>query len=105
MRSVFILLCVLQVNKRNVTYGAEFPWHNRTVDGRNWVARVLEVVYADTAVSHILTSKAIPQPIHEHILIDAAMYAIILSKMYKVPLPFKGKERDVNKEQIREKNF
>ena len=23
-----------------VTYGDEFPWRNRTVDGCNWIARV-----------------------------------------------------------------
>ena len=147
MRSVFILLCVLQVNKRNVTN----ILHSPTIDQSLWwksleiqhsesskkdindivlrlgglhtalsflgaigqlmggtgLQELLEVVYADTAVSHILTSKAISQPIHEHILIDAALYAIILSKMYKfLPLPYKGKEREEkNKEQIREKTF
>ena len=134
MRSVFILLCVLQVNNRNVTN----ILHSPTIDQSLWwksleiqhsessnkdikdiilrlgglhtelsflgaigqlmggtgLQELLEVVYADTAVRHILTSKAISQPIHEHILIDAALYAIILSKMYKVPFPFKGKERE-----------
>ena len=54
---------------------------------------------------HILTGKAIPQPIRVHILIETVLHAIIPSKIYKVPLPFKGKENEENKEQIREKAF
>ena len=47
--------------------------------GGTGLQELLEVVYADTVVCHILTSKAILQPIHEHIVIDAALYAIIQS--------------------------
>ena len=66
---------------------------------------MLEVVYADTAVCHILTGRAISRDIRGHILIEAVLHAIILSKIYKVPLPFKEKEREENKEHIREKAF
>ena len=61
---------------------------------------MLEVIYAVTAVGHILTGKALSQAIRGHILIETVLYAIILYKIYKVPIPFKGKEE--YKEQIRE---
>ena len=64
-----------------------------------------EAIYADTAVSHKLTGNAISQAICGHILIEAVLYAIILSKIYNVLLPFKEKERDENKEHVREKAF
>ena len=49
------------------------------------------MIYADSTVSHILTGKAISRAIRGHILIKAVLYAIILSKIYGVPLPFKEK--------------
>lgn len=67
--------------------------------GGSGLQELLEVIYADTAVSHILTRKAISRAIRGHILIEAILYAIILSQIYKVPLSFKEKERE---EQIRE---
>ena len=36
-------------------------------------------MHAETAVCHILTGKAISQPIPGQILIEAVLYAIILS--------------------------
>ena len=55
---------------------------------------LLEVIYADTAVSHILTGKAISRAIRGHILIEAVLYSIILSKICNIPLPFK--DSDIN---------
>ena len=57
--------------------------------GGSGLQDLLEVIYADTAVSHILTGKAISRAIRGHILVEAVLYAIILSKIYSVPLPFK----------------
>ena len=57
--------------------------------GGSGLQELLEVIYADTAVSHILTGKAISRAIRGHILVEAVLYAIILSKIYRVPLPFK----------------
>ena len=53
---------------------------------------LLAVIYAVKAVGYILTGNASSQAIHGHILIEAVLYAIILYKIYKVPLPFKEKE-------------
>ena len=75
----------------------------RQLMGRSGLQELLEVIYADTAVCHILTSKAISRAIRGHILIEAVLHAIILSKIYKVPFPFKEKEREENKEKIRDK--
>ena len=67
---------------------------------RNWIVRVVRgynvYMHADTTVCHILTGDAISQPIRGQILIEAVLYAIILSKIYKVPLLFKGvKEKKI----------
>ena len=59
--------------------------------GGSGLQELLEVIYSDSAVSHILTGKAISRAIRGHILIEAVLYAIILSKIYGVPLPFKEK--------------
>ena len=59
--------------------------------GRTGLQELLEVIYADTAVGYNLTGKAISRAICGHILIEAVLHAIILSKIYKVPLPFKGR--------------
>ena len=47
-------------------------------------------MHADTAVCHILTGKAISRPIRRQCLIEPVLYAIILSKIYKVTFPLKG---------------
>ena len=70
--------------------------------GGSGLRELLEVIYADTAVSHILTGKAISRAIHGHILIEAMLYAIILSKIYSVPLPFKEKGVNEREGQILE---
>ena len=60
--------------------------------GGTGLQELLEVIYADKAVCHILTGGAMLWAIHGHILIEAVLYAIILSKIYKITLPFKEKE-------------
>ena len=65
--------------------------------GGSGLQELLEVIYADSAVGHILTGKAISRAIRGHILIEAVLYAIILSKIFEVHLPFKekgNKDRD-----------
>ena len=59
---------------------------------KNWIIRVSKAIYADTTVGHKLTDNAISQAICKHTLIEAVLYVIILSKIYKVPLPFKEKK-------------
>ena len=53
----------------------------------------------------MLIGKVISWAIRGHILIEAEPYASILSKIYKILLPFNEKQREENKEQIREKAF
>ena len=55
--------------------------------GGTGVLRIVRgAMHADTVVCHILTGKAISRPILGHILIEAVLYPMILSKIYKAPL-------------------
>lgn len=65
--------------------------------GGSGLQELLEVIYADSAVSHILTGKTISRTIRGHILIEAVLYAMILSMIFEVPISYKengNKERD-----------
>lgn len=48
---------------------------------------LLERVYAPNAVDHIFTGKAIARAAQAHLLVDAALNALILSKVLEVPIP------------------
>lgn len=48
---------------------------------------VLELIYADNAVVHMMTGKAIAQAVRGHLIVDAALNALILSDVLGVPLP------------------
>ena len=50
--------------------------------GGSGLQELVEVIYADSAVGHILSGKAISRAIRGHILIEAVLYAIVLSKIY-----------------------
>ena len=48
---------------------------------------ILDMIYAPNAVEHILTGKAIEQAERAHLLINAAVTTLIVSKALKVPIP------------------
>ena len=48
---------------------------------------ILEMIYAPNSVEHILTGKAIARAVRAHLLVDAAVNTLIVSKALKVPIP------------------
>ena len=50
---------------------------------------LLEVVFAGNAVRHMLTGKAISRAVRGHMLVDAALYTILVAKACHIPLPTK----------------
>ena len=48
---------------------------------------LLELIYAPNAVEHILTSKAIARAVRAHLLVDAVLNTLILSKALGVSIP------------------
>ncbi|CAC5377772.1 unnamed protein product [Mytilus coruscus] len=48
---------------------------------------IFETVYASTAVSHMLSGKAIARAVRGHFLVDTALTALILSNIYGIPVP------------------
>ena len=50
---------------------------------------LLEVVFAVNAARHMLTGKAISRAVRGHMLVDAALNTILVSKEYHIPLPTK----------------
>ncbi|CAG2195214.1 unnamed protein product [Mytilus edulis] len=48
---------------------------------------IFETVYASTAVSHMLSGKAIARAVRGHFLLDTALTALILSNIYGIPVP------------------
>ncbi|VDI57080.1 Hypothetical predicted protein [Mytilus galloprovincialis] len=62
---------------------------------------IFETVYASTAVSHMLSGKAIARAVRGHFLLDTALTALILSNIYGIPVP----KIEVNSEENREENF
>ena len=49
--------------------------------------QVLEVVYAENAVKHILSGKAIARAIRGHFMIHAALNTKLIANAYNIPLP------------------
>ena len=47
---------------------------------------LLEIVYADNAVSHMLSGKAIAWAIRGHFLVDAALNALLVSDAFNIPV-------------------
>ncbi len=54
------------------------------------LAQVLEVVYAENAVKHILSGKAIARAIRGHFIVHAALNAILAANAYKITIPING---------------
>ncbi|CAH3181920.1 unnamed protein product [Porites evermanni] len=48
---------------------------------------LLELIYAPNAVEHILTGKAIARAVRAHLLVDAVLNTLILSKALGVSIP------------------
>jgi len=55
--------------------------------GGSGIEAVLETIYAETAVGHMLSGKAISRAVRGHILIEAVLNAMLLSRIYVIPLP------------------
>ena len=49
--------------------------------------KLLETVYAPNAVTHMLTGKAVARAVRGHFLIDTALHAILLSRIFNITLP------------------
>ena len=47
---------------------------------------LLEMIYAPNAVEHIFTGKAIARAVRAHLLVDAALNTLMLSKALRVPI-------------------
>ena len=47
---------------------------------------MLDLIYADKAVDHILSGKAIARAVRAHLLVDAALNTLIASKAFNVGL-------------------
>ncbi|VDI77901.1 Hypothetical predicted protein [Mytilus galloprovincialis] len=62
---------------------------------------IFETVYASTAVSHMLSGKAIARAVRGHFLLDTALTALILSNIYGIPVP----KIEVNSEENAEGNL
>jgi hypothetical protein len=48
---------------------------------------MLETVYAPTAVSHMMSGKAIARAVRGHFLVDTALTTLMMSEIYGLPLP------------------
>ena len=51
------------------------------------LTEVLEVVYAENTVKHIVSGKAMSRAIRGHLMILAALNTILLANAYNLPLP------------------
>ncbi len=54
----------------------------------------LETIYAEQAVTHILSGKAINRAVRGHILVDAALHSLLIEKAFHFPLPLEGSHTD-----------
>ena len=48
---------------------------------------MLSLTYADNAVTHMLTGKAVERAVRGHSLVDAALNSMLVAKTYGVSLP------------------
>ena len=48
---------------------------------------MLELIYACNAVDHIMTGKAISRAVRAHLIVDAALNALLYSQALEVPVP------------------
>lgn len=55
--------------------------------GGSGIEELLETVYAENAVIHMLTGKAISRALRGHILVETVLNALLMSEAYGIPLP------------------
>lgn len=60
------------------------------------LTQVLEVVYAENAVKHILSGKAIARAIRGHLMVYAALSTMLTANAYNMTLPNKGECHDLH---------
>ena len=62
---------------------------------------ILELVYADNAVTHMLTEKAISRAVRGYLLVDAALNVLLLSKVFGITLPSSdNKQEEIISEEV-----
>ena len=61
---------------------------------------LLELIYASNAVVHMLSGKAIARAVRGHLIVDAAFNALLLAKIFGVPLPGSSESEDVEAEEV-----
>ena len=57
---------------------------------------MLESIYAPNAVVHMLSGKAIARAVHTHLIVDAALIALMLRSVLNAPLPCQPEISDSN---------
>ena len=65
---------------------------------------VLELIYTDNTVSHILSGKAEQRAIHGHFLVNTALDALLLGKEYKIPLEAETRTDQFECQSVEENN-
>ena len=64
------------------------------------IEEVLELVYAKNAVPHILSGKAVAHAIRGHLLVDAALNAMLVSDTFSLPLSATLDEANTEEEPV-----
>ena len=65
---------------------------------------VLELIYADNAVSHILHGKAVQRTIRGHFLVNTALDVLFFTKEYKIPLKAETRTDQLECQSVDENN-
>ena len=65
---------------------------------------VLELIYANNAVGHILSGKAVQRAIRGHFLVNTALDALLLAKEYKIPLEAETRTDQLECQSVDENN-
>jgi hypothetical protein len=66
---------------------------------------VLELIYASNAVVHMLSGKAFARAVRAHLIVDAALNAMVLAKALCVPLPGSSECEDMETEEVESTSF
>ena len=61
---------------------------------------LLELVYANNTVIHMLTGKAIARSVRGHLLVYAALNTMLVADAYNLPLPLQTSDTDELKRQM-----
>ena len=54
-----------------------------------WLQELLKLVYGSNPVTNMLSAKSVTQAVCGHLLVDAALIAILVANAYNVPVPDK----------------